>query len=361
MNTVDFNLIKLFMPAVLTFALGIVITPFFTDIFYKYKMWKRRARTVDEDLGQGEAMSAEFKRISNAAQELHTPRVGGIIIWASICLAALILFLIPTFFPADVSQKLNFVSKEQTLLPFLALLAGAFIGLVNDLMTVYIKKGVFTNGFPRRYMISIVTLTGLAFAAWFYCKLGDQQIFVPFANQFVDLGWWFIPVFLTVFLATFSSGVIDGIDGLAGGVMAIIFAALGTISFFQNQIDIAAFCLVVSGAILSFLWFNIPPARFWMGETGMLGLLFTLVVVAFLTDTVLILPIIGFPLVITALSSAVQILGKKWFGPVRGKVFRVAPIHHHFEAIGWSREKITMRYWIISLMFAVVGVIVAVL
>lgn len=356
----NLSLIKLFLPAVMTFVLGIMITPFFTDFFYKHKMWKKTARTVDGDKPADE-MSAEFKRIANAHMELHTPRVGGMIIWASICLSALILFLIPTFFPNAVSQKLNFVSKEQTLLPFVALLIGALLGLINDLLTVRASAGVFVNGLPRRYMLSMIGLSGLAFAFWFFLKLGDMQIVIPFIHQSLYLGVWFVPFFFLVFMATFSSGVIDGIDGLAGGVMAIIYAALATISFFQNQIDIAAFCLVVSGAILAFLWFNIPPARFWMGETGMLGLLFALVVVAFLTDTVLILPIIGFPLVITALSSAIQILGKKWFGPVRGKVFRVAPLHHHFEAIGWSREKITMRYWIMSLMFAVVGVIVALL
>lgn len=358
---INLDLIKLFLPAVLTFALGIIITPIFTTFFYHNKMWKKKARLADEDLGKDDEMSAEFKRISNGHQELHTPRVGGMIIWASICLSAIILFLIPTFLPTDVSQKLNFISKEQTLLPFVALLAGSLLGLINDFLTIYIPKGEFTNGFPRRYMLTMIALAGLAFAAWFYFKLGDAQIVVPFMHEVWYVGPWFIVLFVLVFMATFSSGVIDGIDGLAGGVMAIIFAALATISYFQNQIDIAAFCLVVSAAILAFLWFNIPPARFWMGETGMLGLLFALVVVAFLTDTVLILPIIGFPLVITAASSAIQIISKKLRGPVKGKIFRVAPLHHHFEAIGWSREKITMRYWIISIMFAVVGVIVALL
>lgn len=354
------SLIKLFLPAVLTFSLGIAITPFFTDFFYKNKMWKKVARKVD-GTDKKDEMSAEFKRISNGDHELHTPRVGGMIIWASICLSALILFLIPTFLPNEVSQKLNFVSKEQTLLPFIALLIGAFLGLVNDLMTIYVTRGVFVNGFPRKYMLSLIAITGIAFAFWFFLKLGDARILLPFVHQWWYLGFWFVPFFLLVFMGTFSSGVIDGIDGLAGGIMAIIFASISVIAFFQSQIDIAAFCLVVSGAILSFLWFNIPPARFWMGETGMLGLLFALVVVAFLTDTVLILPIIGFPLVMTALSSAIQIISKKIRGPEKGKIFRVAPLHHHFEAIGWSREKITMRYWIISVMFAVVGVIVALL
>lgn len=209
-------------------------------------------------------------------------------------------------------------------------------------------------------MITFVTVVGLVFASWFYFKLGVDYVMLPLTHHYAFLGLWFIPFFIFVFLSTFSSGVIDGIDGLAGGVMAIIFAALSAIAYFQNQIDIAAFSLVISGAILAFLWFNIPPARFWMGETGMLGLMFALVVIVFLTDTVLILPIIGFPLVITSASSFIQIISKKLRGP-QAKVFRVAPLHHHFEAIGWSREKITMRYWILSFIFAVVGVIVALL
>lgn len=342
----------------MTFVLGILITPFFTNIFYRFKMWKKIPRKENGHGHKRHEMSEEFHAINNAEAELHTPRVGGLIIWVSVCLSALILLLISIFFPTVVSQKLNFVSRSQTLLPFVALLAGAILGLINDLLTVYVKGGIFANGFPRKMMILLIFLCALIFSFWFFSKLGATDILIPFSHKFLELGSWFIPAFVLVFLATFSSGVIDGIDGLAGGVMAIIFAALAIISYFHNQIDIAAFCLVVSGAVLAFLWFNIPPARFWMGETGMLGLTFALTVVAFLTDTVLILPIIGFPLVVTALSSLIQILGKKLYGP-KGKVFKVAPLHHHFEALGWSREKITMRYWIISLMFAALGVIVA--
>lgn len=353
------SLIKLFLPVVLTFVVGITITPFFTGIFYKHKMWKKVPRKVDGTCPEDE-MSEAFKKLETDKMETHTPRVGGVIIWISVIISTVLLFVIAYCFPTEITTKLNFVSRNQTLLPFLALLIGAIVGLVNDLMTVYIEKGTFVNGFPRRYMITMVTLVGLFFSLWFYFKLDVSQILIPFTGEFLNLGYWFIPFFILVFLATFSSGVIDGIDGLAGGVMAIIFAALSTIAFFQHQIDIAAFSLVISGAILAFLWFNIPPARFWMGETGMLGLSFALVVIVFLTKTVLILPIIGFPLVITSFSSFIQIISKKIRGP-EGKIFKIAPLHHHFEAIGWSREKITMRYWIISVIFAVVGVIVALL
>ena len=342
------------MSTALGFFIGVAITPIFTHYFYKYKMWKRIPRKEDESL-KTEEISPTFKEIHNTKAELSTPRAGGIIIWMSVLLTVLIIFLISRLFPTDITEKLNFLSRNQTLLPFFALIVGSLIGLVDDLMATFVKAGKFVNGFPRRMMIGIVTLIGLIGGWWFFFKLDVSSIAIPF-NGSLELGWLFIPVFVFVVLATFSSSVIDGIDGLAGGVLAIVFAAYAFLAYFQNQIDIAAFSGVISGGILAFLWFNIPPARFYMGETGMLGLTVTLAIIAFLTDSVLLLPIIALPLTATALSSAIQIASKKMFGP-RGKVFRVAPLHHHFEALGWSREKITMRYWVITVVFAVIGII----
>jgi phospho-N-acetylmuramoyl-pentapeptide-transferase len=158
-----------------------------------------------------------------------------------------------------------------------------------------------------------------------------------------------------VLTALFSSGVIDGLDGLAGGVMSIIFAAYSAIAFFQNQINLAALCAAIAGGTLAFLWFNIPPARFYMSETGILGLTSTLTVIAFLTNSVAVLPIIAFPLTATVIANVIQISSKKLF---KRKVFLVAPIHHHFEALGWPAYKVVMRYWIIGFITAVVGMVV---
>ena len=158
-------------------------------------------------------------------------------------------------------------------------------------------------------------------------------------------------------LAVFSTSVIDGMDGLSGGVMTTIFTAYSVIAFANNQIDIAAFCAVLAGGTLAFLWYNIPPARFYMGETGMLGLTVTLSIIAFLTNTVIVLPIIALPLVLTSASVIIQMISFKYFNKKR--VFKVAPLHHHFNALGWSREKVVMRYWIVSVVSAIVGVIVA--
>ncbi len=212
------------------------------------------------------------------------------------------------------------------------------------------------DGLSRRNRILLVVAIGAVGAWWFFVKLGVASIAVPFLGS-IYLGWLFIPFFILVVLATFSGSVIDGIDGLAAGVLASSYAAFATIAYFQHQVDIAVFCAVITGSILAFLWFNVPPARFYMGETGMLGLTVTLAVVAFLTNTVLILPVIALPLVVTSLSVIIQKLSRRFR---KGKrVFKVAPLHHHFQAVGWSSEKVTMRFWITSIIFAIIGVIIA--
>lgn len=351
------DVLKVIVPSVLTFFIGISITPFFTNIFYKYKMWRRRPRTDDSIPGL-EEISPEFKRIQNISEEIRTPRPGGIIVWLSVFLSITIIFIVSKIIPIEVISKLGFLSRNQTWLLIFTLVTGSIIGLVDDILTIYVSHGIFANGFPRVWMLGIVSLVGLISGLWFFLKLDVTSVHIPF-NGILELGWLIIPLFLLVFLATFSSGVIDGIDGLAAGVMGTIFASFGAIAFFQNQIDIAAFCGAVAGALLAFLWFNIPPARFYLGETGMLGLVFTLPILAFLTNQILIFPVIALMLVLTSLSSLIQIVSKKIRGPLKGKVFRVAPLHHHFEAIGWSREKIVMRYWVVSVVFAIIGVILA--
>ena len=163
-------------------------------------------------------------------------------------------------------------------------------------------------------------------------------------------------------VALYSSGVIDGLDGLSGGIFGIVFTAYAGIAFYQQQINLAAFCLAIVGGILAFLWFNIPPARFYMSETGTMALTITLAIVAFITDYlgsgygVLVLQIIAFPLVITVASNIIQVVSKKFRGK---KVFLVAPIHHHFQALGWPSYKVVMRYWVIGIIFALLGVVLA--
>jgi phospho-N-acetylmuramoyl-pentapeptide-transferase len=346
------NVIKVVVPALLTFFIGILITPFFTDIFYKYKMWKKNSRANNSDI-----TSDEFTKMHNAESELSTPRIGGVIIWVSVLLTVFIIYLLALVFPTDLTEKLNFFSRSQTLVPLATLILAALIGLADDLLQIF-GRGEYAKDplIYRKIKIFFVSLIGLSIGFWFFSKLDYSLIHIPFYVD-IALGFWFVPFFVLVMLAVFSSSVIDGMDGLSGGVMAIIFTAYSVIAFVHSQIDIAALCAVIGGGILAFLWFNIPPARFYMGETGMLGLTVTLSVIAFLTNSVLVLPLIALPLVATSLSDIIQITSYKYFG--KRRVFRVAPLHHHFEALGWSREKIVMRYWIIGVVCAIAGVIVA--
>ncbi len=348
------SILKIFIPSVIAFIVGIVTTPLFTHYFYKWRLWKRTSRLKDNP----DALSVEFQKIHDEKTEVSTPRVGGIIIWSSVLITIGIIFITREIIGGDFLNKLNFLSKNQTLIPLLMLVFGGLFGLFEDCVEIFNEKFSFMKqGLPSRYLVMIVIMIAFLVSLWFFGKLGMRDIYIPFLGYW-HVGWWFIPIFIIVTLGTFSSRVIDGVDGLAGGVMSLIFAAFGVIAFLQNQIDIATFCFVVTGGILAFLWFNIPPARFYMGETGMLGLALSLTCIVFLVDGVFLLPIIGALLVATSFSSAAQIFSKRYFGK---KIFRIAPLHHHFIALGWSREKVTMRYWIISIMFAVIGIIIAII
>lgn len=351
-------LFKILIPSVFTFLLALLVTPFFTNIFYKYRLWKRSSRVQEDNVGAlGEGMSLEFQSIHNE-QETHTPRIGGVIVWFSVSSTIILGSIISSLSDASWSDQIYFLTRNQTLIPFMSLLLGAGLGLVDDLLQIYGKKEQLAIGIPRRIRIAFVLFMGAIEGFWFYYKLGHESISIPFIDVSINLGFGFIFFFMFVFLSLFSSSVIDGVDGLAPGVLSVIFGTYGIISVIQSQYDIAAFCFVVMGALLAFLWFNIPPARFYLGETGILSLTLSLSVIIFLTGTVVEFLVIGFPLVITSASSLIQIISRRFFSK---KVFLVAPLHHHFEALGWSRPKITMRYWVFSVLCALLGLILVIL
>ncbi|MBI2120149.1 MAG: hypothetical protein HYT94_00815 [Parcubacteria group bacterium] len=349
--------VKIFAPAAIAFFVGIALTPLLTHYLYKYKMWKKRSGKVALDGGATPLFNALHKE-----KEVGTPRMGGVIIWGSVLLTILIIWLLAFLFPNSTTEKLNFLHRSQTWLPLFTLVAGSLIGLIDDFFEVMGNGGHISGGLSLKKRLLVVLFISLAGAWWFFVKLGVSSVSIPF-DGVANLGAWFVPFFVLVVLAVYASGVIDGIDGLAGGVFASIFSAYAIIAFYQQQIDLAAFCMVIVGAILAFLWFNIPPARFYMSETGTMGLTVTLAIVAFLTDAhvggkgVAVLPVIAFPLFITVLSDVIQVVSKRLR---KGKkVFRIAPVHHHFEAVGWPPYKVTMRYWVISIIFALMGVIIA--
>ncbi|AKM84299.1 TPA: hypothetical protein DCZ46_03060 [Candidatus Campbellbacteria bacterium] len=346
--------LKILIPWTVAFFTGIALTPFLTHFLYKNKMWKKKA---GKEAGLGDKSGTPIFNELHKEKDTGTPRMGGVIIWASSLITIFLFWLASFLFPNELTTKLDFMSRSQTWLPLFTLVTASLLGLVDDLALVLNKGKYIAGGLPLKLRIILVLLIGAIGGWWFYSKLGVSSINIPL-DGVLELGILFIPFFMMVMLSLFASGVIDGIDGLSGGVMATIFSAYAGIAFFQGQIDLAAFCAMIVGGILAFLWFNIPPARFYMSETGILGLTTTLTVVAFLTGHVLVLPIIAFPLFATVLGNIIQVSSKK----IRGKkVFRVAPIHHHFEAIGWPSYKVVMRYWIISVIFAILGMIIALL
>jgi phospho-N-acetylmuramoyl-pentapeptide-transferase len=349
------GIIKVFIPATASFVVGILFAPVLVHYLYKYRVWKK---TPGKTALDGSA-AVEFAKLRTET-ETSTPRMGGILIWASAAFVTLFLWILARLVPFPLFERLDFLSRSQTWIPFFALLAGACMGFVNDLFDIH-PSG--ERGVRLRTRLLFVTLVSLFIGWWFYAKLGVTAIGIP-GDGILELGTLIIPLFILVTLGLYAGGVIDGIDGLAGGIFGSAFMAYAGIAYFQNQINLAAFSATVAGAILAFLWFNIPPARFWMTETGTMGLTMALAVIAFMTDTpgngygVAALPIIAFPLVITVLSNIIQVASKKLRGK---KVFRIAPLHHHFEAVGWPAYKVTMRYWIISVICAIMGMTIALL
>ncbi len=347
----NIDVFKVFIPSTIAFFIGLLLTPFLTHYLYKYKLWKKKAGKVAPDGGATPIFDELHKE-----REVGTPRFGGIIIWVSTIITISAFWFFNYYSTTILAEKLNFLSRNQTWLPFLTLIVGSLVGLIDDILEVFGRASENKNGglsFKKRLIL--VSLLGFVGASWFYYKLGLSTIDIPFWGE-LTIGWLIIPLFIGTMIVLFSSSVIDGIDGLAGGVMAIIFGAYTGIAFFQNQIDLAAFSATVTGGILAFLWFNIPPARFYMSETGILGLTTTLTVIAFLTKSVVVLPLIAFPLFLTVAVNVIQ-LGSKKLRHGK-KVFRIAPLHHHFEAIGWPPAKVVMRYWVIGIITAVLGMVI---
>ena len=352
MTALTFNVIKIFGLASAASALAILWCPLLTNFLYKHKLWKKTARQ--------KAITGEPAVVFNGLhreKEVGTPRMGGLLIWVTVLVLISFFFLISLIFPNTPLAKLNFLSRSQTWLPLFTLIVASILGLADDILQVAGKGKYVGGGLSLKKRLFVVVLIGLIGSVWFYQKLGWDVVYIPFFGD-ISIGFWYIPLFILVMTACWSGGVIDGLDGLAGGTFASIFGAFTIIAFSQGKIDLASFCAVIAGTLFAFLWFNIPPARFYMGETGMLGLTTVLAVVAFLTDSVYVLPIIAGLLVVEVLSVIIQVLSKKIR---KKKIFLSTPIHHHFEALGWPSYKITMRFWIIGIVLAIIGVAVRLL
>ena len=340
----NFYVIKILFLSTLAFVFTILWTPFLTHFLYKYKLGKRI---------RNNGSTPVFSELH--AHKKGTPTMGGLLIWVTTLIFCLLFFYLANLLPWDMLKYLNFLSRQETLLPLGALVATALVGLFDDWLDVR-EKGVFGGGgMTVKHRLIIYTLIASFGAYWFYFKLDWDLFHVPFVGNFA-LGWPYIFIFIFVIVATaFSVNETDGLDGLAGGTLVSAFVSYGVIAFVQGKYDLASFCGVIVGALLAFLWFNINPARFIMGDTGAMSLGVTLGVIAMLTNSAMLLPIIGFIFMLETASVIIQVGSKKLR---HRKVFKSAPIHHHFEAIGWPEPKIVMRFWVIAGVSSVIGLII---
>lgn len=347
MMLLNFAVIKILSLTAVAFILAILWTPALTHFLYKYRLGKSIRSSNEAPI---------FSKMHE--KKSGTPTMGGLLIWITVLFLALIFLLIKQVWPESWLASFNFLTREATYLPLGALVASALVGLLDDWFNVTRQGGGKGGGLTMKHRLLIYTLIALFGAWWFYFKLDWDLVRVPFFGTF-SLGWWFIPFFVFIIVATaFSVNEADGLDGLAGGIVLAAFSTYGVIAFMQGNYNLATFCGVIAGSLLAFLWFNINPARFFMGDTGAMSLGVALGIVAVLTGYPLLLPVIGFLLLLESMSVIIQVLSKKIR---KKKVFLSAPIHHHFEAIGWSEPKIVMRFWIIAGVTSVLGLIIAII
>ncbi len=330
--------------AFFAFVLGLALTPSFVRFLRRNRLGKQlRVETVD---GRDPTI---FRKYHQA--KFGTPTMGGLLIWGAI----LVTVLVSRALAFHGFIEFSLLQRGQVYLPLFTLVSMGILGAVDDYWNIAglgKKKGL--DVFPKVLSLLIISAIG---AYWFHVRLGYDQVLVPFLGE-VTVGWWYVPIFLFILVGTANAvNITDGLDGLAGGLLVIAFGSFAIIAYLSGFTVLAGFCAVCVGAIAAFLWHNVPPALFFMGDTGALALGGTLGVIALMTDNVLVLPFIGSVFVIETLSVIIQLLSKRLRGGK--KVFRAAPIHHHFEALEWGESKVTMRFWIVGGFTAFLGIVIA--
>ncbi len=342
----EVSLVSMFGYAMFAFFVALLLTPQFVRFLRVNNIGKQlRVETID---GREPTVFRTYHQ-----HKFGTPTMGGILIWVAIFFVVFISRALSYFGLVDHSL----LQRGQVYLPLFMLLTLGVLGGIDDYLNIRgigKKKGL--NAFPK--IVSLLAIAVLG-ALWFYFKLEYDAIHIPVLGD-LYVGLWYIPIFVFIIVGTANAvNVTDGLDGLAGGLLVIAFGAFGVLAYLDGLSILAAFCAVTVGAVAAFLWHNVPPALFMMGDTGSLALGGTLGVIALMIDHVFILPLVGFVFVIEMLSVIIQLTSKKLRGGK--KVFLAAPLHHHFEALRWGESKVTMRLWIIGGFFAFLGIVLAVM
>lgn len=345
------SIIKILLPLITAFFVGLIIFPHIIKMLTSMKMWKKKSVKKSID-GTDATLTAKIHNDENK----NVPRSGGLGVILAFLITLLILRVLPIIDTNLFTVGINFLSRNQTWMPIASLLLAGIIGFIDDYAVTHDRGGYIGQGLDLKYRLIGVALIGTLSAYWLFFKNDISILHLPWAGD-VQIGYWFLPFAIMTYIFIYSGGVIDGIDGLSGGVFAVMFTAYGVISILHNQMDIAALCFAISGALLAFLWYNIPPAKVFLSESGSTGLTVLLTTIAFYTDSVWLLPVVALPLVLTSMSVIIQLLSKKFR---KGKkIFLIAPVHHHFEALGIPKYNVVMKYWIFSFICALTGVVLA--
>ncbi len=346
MNSIHIaNLVEIFAFAACAFLISFLIFPRFIQFVQNYKLTQKIRQ---EGLSGGAA---------KLFQELHahksgTPTMGGVVIIASVLLTVLISRLLAYFGFIDHS----ILNRGETYLPIVTLAIVGLLGVIDDFLNI--RESSAQKGLSARVKFWTLVAFAVFGAFWFAFKLEWSIIHVPGVGDF-DIGLWYFPLFVFVLVGTANSvNLTDGLDGLAGGLLVSGYSVFAVISYFYGLPILSAFCAIVAASLLSFLWFNAPPAKIYMGDTGSLALGATLGVIAMLTNALFVLIIVGIVFIVETLSVMLQLFWKKHF---KRKLFLIAPIHHHFEVKGWSETQIVIRFWIFGMGAGVIGLIIGLL
>lgn len=334
LNVSPHHILHILLLGVVSFVISMIITPIFTKFAYDHQWWKRPR---SESWSGGTA--TVYNQLHAEKHKRHVPTMAGLIFISSITLVTLF----------------GNLDRSETWLPLAAMVGSAFIGLIDDVINIR-ETNKNIAGMQSKIKFFLYSIVAFIGGWWFFVKLGVTSVYIPgFSN--VHIGFFVIILFWLVVVATANAvNITDGLDGLAGGLLSSSFGAYSIICVFEGKYALAAFCLTIVGALISYTWFNIFPARFFMGDVGAFGLGTALGVIAMLTNTIYVLPIIGIVYVAETGSVIVNRLSKKLRNGK--KVFLSSPIHHHFEALGWPETKVTMRFWLIGQIGAVSGIVV---
>lgn len=305
--------------------------------------------------------------------KLGTPTMGGVLFLAPVFLITLVLntanFLSGVAWGKAILRLFNFAEGspligKSILVPMLVLVGFGVLGARDDWAGIFGRRND-GQGLVARVKASYETILALLTSLGLYFFLDLRSVAVPGVTEKINLGLVYIPIAMFIIVGVSNAvNLTDGLDGLAGTTAAVAFAAYGIIANLQGQYPLSSFCFTMVGALLAFLWYNSHPAQLFMGDTGALALGATLAVVALMTGQWLILPVIGLVFVAEALSDIIQVSYFKWTKKRTGvgkRIFKMAPLHHHFELLGWSETHVVWRFFLISILTGMAGIALALL